>query len=34
MKTEWLERILSAAQKYGVAVLSFDEVPLRLGNKK
>ena len=33
MKTEWLERILSAAQKYGVAVLSFDEVPLRPGNK-
>ncbi|HCG20678.1 MAG TPA: hypothetical protein DER26_06755 [Verrucomicrobia bacterium] len=28
MKTEWLERILSAAQKYGVAALSFDEVPL------
>ena len=34
MKTEWLERILSAAQKYGVAVLSFDEVPLRIENQR
>ncbi len=29
MKTEWLERILSEAQKCGVQVLSFDELPLR-----
>lgn len=29
MKTEWLERILAAARENGVAVLSFDELPLR-----
>lgn len=29
MKTEWLERILGAAQEAGVAVLGYDEIPLR-----
>ncbi|MGN0845955.1 MAG: glycosyl hydrolase family 28 protein [Kiritimatiellia bacterium] len=29
LKTEWLERILAAAREAGVAVLGFDEIPLR-----
>lgn len=29
MKTEWLERILSAAREAGVAVLGYDEIPLK-----